>query len=201
MYSLWQGFLLANMLAPVRVRPLTLEVCSKQRTFCYAYLAEGQQVLDVNERLEEGNAARSPTRSRSCSNATSKATCPSRRSAVLLFRPSVFLLYNQRPHASLPGLVQAVRALAVAAFGYMFRLSSTTTAASSSSATASSAPRASAPTTIAPVISSSMHTTPSAAPIRLVLGLLFLYNVDDLVWHSEVFYLDDRLIEPTIPAY
>lgn len=69
------------------------------------------------------------------------------------------------------------------------RLSSTT-AASSSSATASSAPHASASTTIAPVVSSSMHASSSAAPVRLVLGLLFLYNVDDLVRDSKVLYLN-----------
>jgi hypothetical protein len=65
-----------------------------------------------------------------------------------------------------------------------------TITASSSSAPASSAPHASASTTIAPVVSSSMHASSSAAPVRLVLGLLFLHNVDDLVRHSEVLYLD-----------
>ena len=45
-------------------------------------------------------------------------------------------------------------------------------------------------TTVASVVSTSMHATSSAAAIRLVLGLLFLYNVDDLVRHSEVLYLE-----------
>jgi hypothetical protein len=68
--------------------------------------------------------------------------------------------------------------------------SSTSAAAPSSSATASSAPHASTSTTVAPMVSSPMHATSSAAAIRLVLGLLFLYDVDDLVRHSKVLYLD-----------
>ena len=67
---------------------------------------------------------------------------------------------------------------------------------SASTASPSTAPTASPHTTtpaIAPMVSSSslVHASPSTAAC-LVLGLLFLDDVDNLVGHSQVFYLASR---------
>jgi hypothetical protein len=58
------------------------------------------------------------TRDRSCSNAASKAVCSTRRSTVVPFRSSVFLLCSRRPDINPPLSVQVSRALAAAAVGY-----------------------------------------------------------------------------------
>jgi hypothetical protein len=63
------------------------------------------------------------------------------------------------------------------------------TSAASSSTTTSTSTHTATTSAIAPVFSSPVHATSSSAAVRLVLGLLFLHDVDDLVRHSEVFDL------------
>ena len=58
------------------------------------------------------------TRDRSCSIAASKAVCSTRRSTVVPFRSSVFLLCSRRSDINPPLSVQVSRALAAAAVGY-----------------------------------------------------------------------------------
>jgi hypothetical protein len=67
------------------------------------------------------------------------------------------------------------------------RPSSTST--TSSSTTASSSAHAPTTTAIAPVFASPMHATTSSTSVCLVFGLLFFYDVDDFVRHSEVLNL------------
>lgn len=42
------------------------------------------------------------------------------------------------------------------------------------------------------MVSPAVHAASSTSPIRLVLGLLLFYNVDDFVGNSQIFYLPTR---------
>jgi len=84
-------------------------------------LAEEQRVLSKDVRLDkEDDAALAgvDSRDRFCSNAASKAVCSTRRSIVVPFRSSVFLLRSRRSKINPSLSVQVSRAQAAAAVGY-----------------------------------------------------------------------------------
>lgn len=79
------------------------DMCPERRTFCYAYLAEEPRVLSTNVQLDKNHDAglvETDTRDRSCSNAALRAAYPTRRSAMVPFRSSLFLLPTQRQSMS-----------------------------------------------------------------------------------------------------